>query len=253
MIIEKLLRKIAGRFGYNAEIRKKGVIPIPSDFESLHTGIYSQCKPYTMTSPERIYSVIEAIKYIERKKIEGCVVECGVWKGGSMMAAALTLQHLNTVNRDLYLFDTFEGMPPAGNVDENYSGEKANKILEKESNEKLTSVNWAYSTIDEVKNNIYSTGYPVNRIHLIKGKVENTITTDFRKPIALLRLDTDWYESTNHEMEYLFPLLQPGGVLIIDDYGFWKGARKAIDEYLVKNQLNYFLHRIDNTGRMIIK
>jgi hypothetical protein len=87
----------------------------------------------------------------------------------------------------------------------------------------------------------------------IKGKVEETIPEQAPAQIALLRLDTDWYESTYHELVHLYPRLSPGGILIIDDYGHWAGARKAVDEYFAEHRLNLFLHRIDYTGRICIK
>ncbi len=98
-----------------------------------------------------------------------------------------------------------------------------------------------------------STGYPKEKIHLIKGKVEDTIPENIPKEIALLRLDTDWYESTKHELIHLFPLLKPNGILIIDDYGHWEGARKAVDEYISDNNIHILLNRIDYSGRISVK
>ena len=109
-------------------------------------------------------------------------------------------------------------------------------------------------TLDEVKSNISKINYPENNIHYIKGKVEDTIPNDtIPKKIAILRLDTDWYESTLHEMEYLFPKLVKGGIIIIDDYGHWQGCKLAIDEYVQKNKIELFLQRIDYTCRMAVK
>lgn len=109
------------------------------------------------------------------------------------------------------------------------------------------------SPLDETKQNVFSAGYPKDKIHFIKGKVEDTIPENMPKQIALLRLDTDWYESTKHELTHLFLLLQPNGVLIIDDYGHWKGARKAVDEYIPDKNIRILLNRIDYTGRIAIK
>lgn len=95
--------------------------------------------------------------------------------------------------------------------------------------------------------------YPSEHIHFIKGKAEDTIPRHAPRQIALLRLDTDWYESTKHELEHLFHRLSPGGVIIIDDYGFWKGARKAVNEYFLDNNIAILLTRMDETGRMAIK
>ena len=100
---------------------------------------------------------------------------------------------------------------------------------------------------------MYSTGYDKSKIHLVKGKVEETIPKTLPERIALLRLDTDWYASTKHEMLHLFPRLVPGGVLILDDYGSWLGARKAVDEYIAENKVKIFLCRVDNSGRVAVK
>jgi O-methyltransferase len=107
--------------------------------------------------------------------------------------------------------------------------------------------------LDIVMEAIESTAYPSEKVHYIKGMVEQTIPEFVPKKIALLRLDTDWYESTKHELEHLFPRLSKGGVLIIDDYGHWQGARKAVEEYLKKNDVKILLNRIDYTGRMGVK
>jgi hypothetical protein len=105
--------------------------------------------------------------------------------------------------------------------------------------------------MEDVRANLLSTGYPAEKIHLIKGKVEDTIPGTLPRGLSILRLDTDWYESTRHELIHLYPLLHPKGVLIIDDYGDWQGAKKAVDEYFKESEI--FLHRIDRTGRIAIK
>jgi hypothetical protein len=220
------------------------------DFEALHHSIWDLVKAHTMTSKERIYGLIEAVKYISKHKIEGDFVECGVWKGGSMMAIARTLLSLGEASRKLLLYDTFEGMSEPGKEDVDFKNLDAKRQLEK--SDKNSHV-WAYSPLENVQKNIASTKYPQNKILYIKGKVEDTIPATLPDEIALLRLDTDWYESTKHELIHLFPRLQKGGVLIIDDYGFWKGARKAVDEYLEENNVRILLTRMDNTGRIAIK
>ena len=111
---------------------------------------------------------------------------------------------------------------------------------------------WCYAGLDEVRDNVLSTGYPEDKIHLVKGKVEDTIPGTLPGLLALLRLDTDWYESTKHELQFLYPLLHESGVLILDDYGYWDGARKAVDEYFEAFPNPPFLHRIDRSGRMIV-
>ncbi|MEN9685043.1 MAG: hypothetical protein RLZZ28_829 [Bacteroidota bacterium] len=234
-----------------------GIAPMakgyPQDFEDFHKGIIEKVKPYTMTSEERLYALIESVKYIVKNNIPGTIVECGVWKGGSMMAVAETLKKLGAANRDLYLYDTYAGMTDPTAEDLAYSNESAAALLQNDADRKKESVVWAYSNLEEVKTNLSKIDYPPELIHFIEGDVLKTIPAADPGTIALLRLDTDWYESTRHEMEQLYPKLTLGGVLIIDDYGFWKGSRKAVDEYLENNQIPLMLHRIDDTGRAAIK
>jgi O-methyltransferase len=242
------------RKAYNRLIGKQvPVSTIPFDFEEGHKMLIEKVKPFTMTSPERIFSLVEALKYIHLNGIAGDIVECGVWKGGSMLAVADTLVALGDTSRDLYLYDTFEGMPPPSAHDVNFQGEDAAYLLDKNKEKKDSDVVWAYSTLAVVKNTMQLSSYPAERIRYVQGKVEETLREVLPASIALLRLDTDWYESTKCELEYLFPLLQPGGVLIIDDYGFWQGARKAVDEYFSRHRICILLNRIDETGRIAVK
>lgn len=247
-----MLNKVLGSFGYSLQKKVKGR-QFPLDFGDREKEIIEKVRPYSMTSDERLQSVIQSVHYTVDNKIEGSVVECGVWKGGSMMAAAMTLLERGEHNRDLYLYDTFAGMPVAQEIDRDVNDVEANEWRKNFKDEKTGEVAWCLSTLDEVKSNIAQTSYPANRLHFIEGMVEDTIPAQVPDKIALLRLDTDWYESTKHELTHLFPLLQPKGIMIIDDYGFWKGARKAVDEFLAMQTHRYFLHRIDETGRLLIK
>jgi hypothetical protein len=207
--------------------------------------------PFTMTSIERLASVCAAAEYLARCKIPGDIVECGVWKGGSSLAAALTLMRLGDTARDLYLYDTFEGMPPPGAADvAAFTGERADKLLAGSSRKSDVR---AYAPLEEAQETLARSGYPASQIKFIKGRVEETIPQTAPERIALLRLDTDWYESTRHELRQLYPRLVSGGVLIIDDYGWWEGARRAVDEYIAENNLPILLNRIDLTGRIAIK
>lgn len=223
-----------------------------SDFKKLDWDIYEFVKKYTMTSPERIKVLLDSIRYITNANIRGDVVECGVWKGGSSMAVALMLKALGTETRNLWLYDTFEGMSMPSDLDVDFKGDKAAESLEK--SDKETSNIWAYSRLSEVKGNMESTLYPVSKILYRKGMVEDTLLlNDKPKEIALLRLDTDWYESTYAELKYLYPLVAKGGIIIIDDYGHWKGCKKAVEDYFKAEEICTYLHRIDYTGRIFIK
>lgn len=220
-----------------------------ADIDADTRAIYRQVSEFTMTSPERIAAVCDAVRYVTRAGIAGAYVECGVWRGGSSMAAALGLTATGNRTRDLYLFDTFEGMSEPSQHDRRAEDDtSAVALLDRAGTaDKI----WCRASIEDVTANMASTGYPADKIHLCKGKVEDTLPAQAPDMIAVLRLDTDWYESTRHELEHLYPRLAVGGVLIIDDYGYWAGARKAVDDYFVDRPI--LLSRIDQTGRMAIK
>lgn len=222
------------------------------DASDLDIETILRVQPFTMTSPERILALCNAVEYLVKSKIEGSIVECGVWRGGSSAAAAITLRQLNDHSRSLWLYDTYEGMSPPSVDDVDCWGHDADGLLKQQDPKDASSV-WCVSSLDEVKQVIASTDYPKDQVHFVEGKVEETIPNAMPEKIALLRLDTDWYESTKWELENLFPRLVPGGVLIIDDYGHWKGCRKAVDEYFAKNSIPMLLNRIDYTGRLGIK
>jgi hypothetical protein len=254
-IIKGTLRKSAQKMGYdivrfNAPRRspaaKKPEFPV--DFDEETQDIIRHVRYYTRTSPERIFSLCESVRHIVRHDIPGAIVECGVWRGGSMMAAALTLKSMNCEDRDLYLFDTFEGNPDPGAEDVYFTGQSAGEMLSTHDKEDERSY-WCKVNLANVQHAMERVDY-AGKIHYVQGKVEETIPEHAPSNIALLRLDTDWYESTRHELVHLFPLISPHGVLIIDDYGHWQGARKAVDEYLEQQQINMLLCRIDSTGRM---
>jgi hypothetical protein len=112
---------------------------------------------------------------------------------------------------------------------------------------------WCIAPEAEVASNLRATGYPMDHVHLVRGRVEDTIPRDAPDAISILRLDTDWYESTRHELLHLYQRVVKGGVVIIDDYGCWEGARRAVDEFLDLLNPRPFLQRIDFTGRCVVK
>jgi len=174
--------------------------------------IYNQCKDYSMTSKERMYSLYKAVEYIVSSKIPGDFVECGVWKGGSSMMVAYTLAELGATDRKIYLYDTFAGMTMPTENDRSIHNDNPQDVMDtwkrlQDNNHN----NWAFAPLSLVKQNLSKTGYPMKNILFVQGKVEETIPGTVPKKIACLRLDTDWYESTKHELNHLFPLLSEGG------------------------------------------
>ncbi len=210
-------------------------------------------KEFTATSTERQAGLIAAVEYVVQNKIAGDFVECGVWRGGSTMAAALTLKRCGDTSRDLYLFDTYEGMSAPTSEDVMFDGQKASDILSEVKPAEGFGNYWCVAGLEDVTRNLHSTGYPKDKLHFVKGKVEDTVPKQAPEKIAILRLDTDWYESTAHELNHLYPRLVEGGVLIIDDYGHWLGARKAVDDYFAAQPIKPLLNRLDYTGRLLVK
>lgn len=245
---QQLLR----RLGLDVD-RRRPTSSYPVDFDPDTIEIIKLVKRFTMTSDERVYALIQAVRYLMKSGIEGAVVECGVWRGGSMMAAAQTLAQLGRSDIDLYLFDTYEGMTTPSAEDVDYHDTPAHAFFKRKQTSEDTS-DWCRASFVEVERNMLATGYPKERIKMIRGRVEDTIPNQAPNQIALLRLDTDWYESTRHELYHLYPRLSRGGVLIIDDYGHWRGSQKATEEYFQETAgRGILLNRIDYTARIGVK
>jgi len=222
-----------------------------ADMEAEFLELHARCAPFTMTSIERMYALYLGVKHLVRAEVPGDVVECGVWRGGSSMLAALTLDALGDRERSIYLYDTFAGMTEPDERDRSDHHESASSAWEQHQAGEINE--WCYSPLEEVRENMLSTGFPAERLHFVPGKVEDTLPGTVPERISLLRLDTDWYASTYHELKHLFPLLSPGGVLILDDYGYWTGSREATDDFMAETGTEILLNRIDLAGRIGIR
>jgi len=243
--------KLERSYDYQAVMAQDQLRAGMSDLEPEFLALYEQCRQYTMTSWERLYALYKSVQYTVENRIQGDLVECGVWRGGSMKLVAHVLCSLGDTNRTLFLYDTFEGMTepdPAFDVD--FSG---NEAVNDWREIQRRGVKWAYAPVEEVQEIIASSGYPMEKVKLVKGLVEETIPATVPASIALLRLDTDWYSSTKHEMEHLYPKLSPQGILILDDYGHYQGARRGVDEYLSKLDKKPLLQRVDYSCRLVVK
>lgn len=237
-----LARKVFDHFGL--DIARQDAPFLEPEFRD-HLAV---CAPFTMVSRERLYAHFQAVKYVSEHGVAGDVVECGVWRGGASMMGALTLLARGDTDRRIWLYDTFAGMvEPAAEDASPWDGDIARRMWAKRGND------WCNASIDEVRKNMLSTMYPEDRISFVKGDVNDTLRTNIPERIAVLRLDTDWYESTRTELEVLFPRMVKGAVLLIDDYGAWSGCKKAVDEYIAEHRIPLMLHRTDYTGRSAIK
>ncbi len=224
--------------------------PGPADLSDVDRRLYDEVREFTMTSAEAVFALTSATRHVVAAQVPGAVVECGVWRGGSMMAVARTLVDLGRTDVPLYLFDTFEGMPEPSDEDVLWTGESATDLLATETGRSAELLR-AEASLDDVRHTMGRTGYPSHLVHYVEGKVQDTLPAGAPASIALLRLDTDWYESSRHELEHLYPRLSPGGVLILDDYGWWNGVRKATDEYFAAHPPAPLLIRVDASGARI--
>lgn len=246
-------RSIFNRIGYdivsrNPECGFKVVsTDLPKDMSESDTLIWSRVTNFTMTPVARVISLLNAIDYLQQRRIEGAIVECGVGHGGSMMAAALRLIELGDLEREIHLYDLFGGWPDPSDFD----GARAHQV-----SFSVNSGTWDIAgTESEIVERMLGTGYPAKKIITHKGPVESTLVEPGCGDIALLRLDTDMYESHKVELLKLYPKLQPGGILILDDYGDerWPGARRATDEYFSEADCVPFLSRVDKNCRIAVK
>lgn len=210
------------------------------DVEEDFWPLYDKVHDLTMTPIERLYDLHKSVEYVVKNNVPGAIVECGVWRGGSMMMIAETLLKLGDRNRTLQLFDTFEGLPYPEPVDVCLRGYGAAKQW---------SSDWARAGLAEVQINMKSTGYEAIEYH--KGLVEETLSQHALEQYALVRLDTDWYSSTKVELEVLWDRIAPGGFLIIDDFGHWMGCKKAVDEFFADKPVKF--SRVDYSCRTIQK
>ena len=254
--LERLLRRVLGREPLRDQRWKAMQATIVASPEDK--AIAERVRFHTMTGPFRIHALLDAVEHVTQAQLPGAFVECGVWRGGSVMAMLLKLLQLGINDRDVYLYDTFEGMTaPTADDTSAFEAPAADTWGEAQARGER---GWHHLfkpemfTEQSVRESLATTGYPLERLHFVRGPVEQTIPGTLPGEIALLRLDTDWYESTRHELQWLYPKLVPGGVLIIDDYGHWRGCRKAVDEYFAQGHApRPLLSRIDYSARIAVK
>jgi O-methyltransferase len=251
-VIDRLITRVRARRAAPPSVDPALALATPQDRRIIEAAL-----PYTMTGVARLQALIDAVRHCVARDVPGDFAECGVWRGGSVLAMLLTLQELGADDRDVHLFDTFEGMTEPTEHDVSPIDPPALETWRAAHGTDQRAWNEVFGPAafdeDSVRATLLATGYPPARLHLVRGRVEDTLPAAVPKRLALLRLDTDWYESTRHELEHLYPILSPGGVLILDDYGHWEGSRRAVDEYFASEAPPLLLSRIDYTGRIAVK
>jgi hypothetical protein len=250
------VRNIASR-GVRAALRPLGLelvrtpaaTELPPDYDDLTREVITRVQPHTLTTHERIAGLVAAVRHVTERAVPGAFVECGVWRGGSALAMATTLLALGDTTRDLWLYDTFWlEMPPGGAHDRDVFGNTSEDLKRVAASHE----GFRNGSAESVRALVTSAGYPADRVHIVEGLVEDTIPDRAPEEIALCRLDTDFYESTAHELRHLCGRLGEEGILIIDDYGHFLGARQAVDEYFDGLGGGVLFHRLDFSARLIV-
>lgn len=197
-------------------------------------------RPYSMTPGERINALFQSLEFVRKNNIGGDFVECGVWRGGNILGIMKYLEFHNNLEPNVWLYDTFSGMTPPEDVDVDHQNNKAADILQ--------SV-LCMNSLEDVQKNLSVSNYPAEKVKYVIGDICETLLDPKNVPdkIALLRLDTDWYNSTKIELEVLWDKLEMGAPCIIDDYGHWQGCRKAVDEFFAQLPIAHEFEHIDYT------
>lgn len=246
-----LLNQLIARTGFIVIRRERYShdVGLPIELSAVEKDAIYRFRPFSMTSFERLSAIAISMKYLNENKIEGALVECGVWAGGSIGLAAFLSQQKGEI-RDVTLFDTFQGMTAPSEDDslEAHEGYK-NTLMDDGSS------SWCAVDLTDVKNNLALAGVDMGKLNFVVGDVSATLSEKSNIPekIAFLRLDTDWFQSTYDELTHLYPRLVPGAIVIIDDFGAWEGARSAVTKYFEENSLHPLMLPIDNSGRIFIK
>lgn len=246
----RLLDPLLAKAGYRLDRIQPRGYPVEFDADDRAIVAHVAGEELSMASAERLFSTVMACRHVCQHGIEGDFVECGVWRGGNALIAADVFRRLSP-GRKVYLFDTFAGMTEPSAADVSRGGSNAAEQFARMARNDHND--WCYASLDEVRANFDRCKLAAHAV-FVKGDVMQTLREAHSVParISVLRLDTDWYESTRLELELLYPRLQPGGVLIVDDYGYWGGARKAVDEYFAARPRPFF-HYVDHTARAAIK
>jgi len=254
MILKKFITNILRSLGLKViKIENDFLHKIPIEATEDEIKLIKEIKNYTMNGSLRIWALIVAFKSILQNNIEGDFVETGVWKGGNLILIQKLIEKYDIKEKKIIGYDTFEGFPKGTNFDKDFKNVNAEDyFLSKDNVENSDSFNSSVS-INDVKRNFNDNSKINNNLILIKGKTQESLLDEknIPKKISLIRLNTSFYESTKIELEILYPRLQKGGYLIIDDYGFWQGSRKAVDDYF--NDKKIALHFVDHTCRIMLK
>ncbi len=248
-LIKNIINKLITSTGYSLINSNQKIVELNNNDKKLLDLIQN----YSMTTQIRIFTLLQSLRHLKNKKIDGDYVECGVWKGGNIILFKKFIEDEDeNSKKKIFAFDTYEGMTEPDKNDYDLSSNITANILLKADKAKKTNT-WGICDLESVKKNIQTCVNSTENIKFIKGPVESTLndTSNLPNKISLLRLDTDWYSSTKKELDVLYDRVTPGGIVIIDDYGHWGGAKKAVDEFFLNKYV--WMHYVDYACRLIVK
>jgi O-methyltransferase len=252
-VIFKIARRVLKRLGYFISLPSATMQFPELSTEDLHFIREVHGSSITFTSFESLATLAICCKYISEGNVKGDFVEAGVWRGGSSIVAKMMLG----ANRNYYLFDTFAGMTEPSRKDKRIGSADSDVVFRKWQDSKTENASsWDYASLDEVKKNFLKFKELDSSVKFIEGDVRKTLLKEsLPAEISILRLDTDFYDSTLIELQVLWPRLVVGGILILDDYGHWDGARAAVDEYFQKYEIKNVLKipTGGGPGRVVLK
>ncbi len=194
-------------------------------------------RKYTMVQRPRLRTLYHLAREIDRIPISGDIVECGVYNGGSAGMLAFASRH-SQPPRDLWLFDSFEGLPEASAMDGVRARDRRGTCA---------------GDPHKVRQLMHTLGIAQARLHIIKGWFQDTFPTIQIERIALLHIDADWYESVRLCLQWFYDFVEPSGFVVLDDYGHWPGCRAAVDEFVAQRRLDVALIQVDYTGHYFQK
>lgn len=200
--------------------------------------VVRQVRENTMVVPSSLAALYRLVREIDRRGIEGDLVECGTWNGGSGAVIAHAARLNGGKARHLWLFDSFRGLPP--------TTEEDGRIAQ-------AHVGTLVADPGRVREVLGRVGTPDQQVHIVPGWFRETLPSASIERIALIHIDADWYDSVKLCLEHFYDRISPNGVVVLNDYGAWQGAKRAVDEFIVQHQLKVRLKWVDPGTRYFVK
>jgi hypothetical protein len=211
--------------------------PRDRDEQEVKVAIRRVAPDFTMVGITRLRRIVEHSTILSRDHIAGAVVECGTWRGGSLALLSWAFRRQQDA-RELWAFDSFEGVPPPGPNDP-------------PSAHRGFSEGWCAATATDVRAAVRALGGDDGELRIVPGWLDQTLPNATVGPIALLNVDVDWYDSVSVVLDHLYDRVVPGGIINFDDYGRWSGCDQAVQDFMDRRGLKLDIHRTGRHGAWV--